>query len=51
MCVRLQIRASFEQMSDCLQDLLKNLNPLANHFVAAAADDDAVAVYRGEMMV
>lgn len=52
-CVRLQIPVSFDHpmMSDYLQDLLKNLNPLANHFVAVAAVDDAVVVYPDEMMV
>lgn len=49
--VRSQIPVSFDpMMSDYLQDLMRNLNPLANHFVADA-DADAVAVYPDERMV
>lgn len=47
--MRSQIPVSFEQMSDYLQDLLKNSNPPSNRF--AAADDGAVVVCPDEMMV
>lgn len=48
-CVQSQIPVSFDQMmSDYLQDLMKNLNPLVNHF---AADADAEVVYPDVRMV